>query len=154
VSQFFFNLEFISWAQSIEPNIMFLYFTADVIVQTFLQKIALARKEKNFLIPKYDESSFVKLLLNRHVTEFDMIKFNDECMRFDQEYFNHLSDCCPNINRIRFFYDEDRDQDEADVPVPLEMKKNWPNLIHLDLGGAVFRDEELKELRIQFPQLE
>ena len=128
-----------------------------MIVQTFLQKIALIRKERNLnlLIPKYDESSFVKLLLNHHVTEFDMIKFsNDECIKFDQEYFNHLSDSCPNIKRIRFFYDEERDQDEADVPVPSEMKKNWPNLIHLDLGGAVFRDEELKELRLHFPQLE
>jgi hypothetical protein len=123
-------------------------------VQTFLQKIALARKERNLLIHKYYESSFVKLLLNRHVTEFDMIKFNDECIKFDQEYFNHLSNCCPNIKRIRFYYNEDRDHQHAKLSSNLEMKKSWPNLIHLDLGGALFADDDLKEISIQFPQLE
>jgi hypothetical protein len=123
-------------------------------VQTFLQKIARARKENNLLIPKHDESSFVMLLLNRHVTEFDMIKFNDQCMRFNQEYFEHLKDGCPNIKRIRFYYDEDRDIEDAELSSSLEMKKSWPNLIHLSLGGALFADEDLKELRRHFPQLE
>lgn len=122
-------------------------------MQTFLQRIALARKEKNFLVPKDVEASFVKLLLNRNVTEFDMVKFNDQVVNFDQEYFDHLEENCPSIRQIRFVCDEIKDEDEIQLPSPLKMKQSWPNLTYLSLRGVSFCDEELRELRLHIPQL-
>lgn len=123
-------------------------------MQTFLQKIAHARKEKQLLLPKDEEIPFVKLLLNRNVTEFDMDIFNYKYMSFDQEYLYHLKDNCPSIQRIRFVCDEEKEEEWMDFPSSLEMKKSWPNLTHLSLRGVTFTNEELKKLQRYIPQLE
>lgn len=127
--------------------------SANTLVQKFLLKIKETRSRSNYrLIPKSDELEMVKMLLNPNVTEFDALAFNDYSRSSDEVYYRHALENCPRLTKVGKGSPVIYQRHWEDLPV--NELKTWTNLKHFNMKGFYCRDETMRQLQENCPQLE
>lgn len=123
------------------------------MVQKFLMMIKETRsRSKNRLVAKSEELGLVKMLLTPNITEFDALAFNDYSRSNDEVYYQHMLENCPKMTKIgkgcRMIYQRHWED------VPVNDLQTWTNLKHFNLKGYYCRDETMRQIQENCPQLE
>ncbi|XP_059469432.1 uncharacterized protein LOC132193078 [Neocloeon triangulifer] len=128
-----------------------LRFLPSTIVQEFIQMIKESRYTTNRLIPKDAEMSFVKLLLNENLTEFNPYDFNPYSRSTYGMYYNHILEHCPNITKI---IRGRTDFHSGNEEFPMGDLLKWRNLKYFGFQNFLCGDEQLQQISEHIPKLE